>query len=496
MLFRHILVLALTAVLSSTSLTAQAIQGTVTNSAGDPVFGALVTFIDKYDQYNTFSGITDGTGHYQITLPTVSVQKETPAPFALRQNFPNPFNPSTTIPFTLDTAGQVRLTVYNVMGQRVATLLDDYCSPGAHTVNWHGLDDNGNNVSAGLYLYKLTFDNRHETRKMLLIDGGEGISSVSGSHGTSNSDGQVAFKKASGTTYNVKIEHESIVPFKKRGVMVSDSQTMDFVVIGMTFYKGFTFATIPGGTFQMGDVRNDGESDEKPVHTVTVSTFEMSIYEVTNAQYAKFLNEALATGYITVSGSSVTGKMGDWCNQRYCYVSDSSNSYPGNECIIVYSSGSFSVKSGFENWPATWVTWYGSKALAEYYGLDLAREAEWEYACRGGNQYTYGTANGTISTDTVNYKKKIGHPTDVDSYPANNYGLCDMSGNVQEWCNDWYGTYSSDSLIDPSGAQKASYRVYRGGRWSSPEYFCRSACRFYVNPDFSYHNLGFRVVRR
>ncbi len=478
--FRRILVLAVMIALCSSLHAASAVQGIVANSSDDPVSGALVTFTDESAPDNSFSGYTDGVGHYQITLPSVSVEEETPVPFALRQNFPNPFNPSTTIPFTLDTAGRVRLTVYNVMGQKIATLLDDYCSLGAHSVKWDGLDDNGNNVSAGLYLYKLTFGNRHETRKMLLIDGGSGISGVSGAKVTFNSDGQAAFKQAAGTSYTVKIEHESIVTYEENGVMVDDGQTLDFTVIGITVYEGLTFVTIPAVT---------SPYEMKHAYSVTLSSYEMSTTEVTNTQYAAYLTSVLASGDVASTSLSVTGLTGGWSGQEYLDLDC-------NFCEIGYRDGVFIVDSGKENRPVTAVTWYGSKAFANYYGFDLPTEAEWQYAASGGMNYEYSTDDGTIDDTKANYNNNIGHVIDVGSYPANPFGLYNMAGNVQEWCHDWYGSYPDGAADNYTGANSGSMRVSRGGDWLFYDSFCQSDRRFGFHPGSGLNPVGFRVVRR
>jgi len=345
----------------------------------------------------------------------------------------------------------------------------------------------------------------------IVLSTGTGLSGVTVTMGgvtaTTSSDGSYSFTDVADGNYTLSYEKSGYTMSQSSvSVTVSGSDvTVDTVTANETSsgggdphdIEGLTFVTIPGGTFQMGDSVGDLWSDCRPVHTVTVSTFEMSIYEVTNAQYAVYLTEALASGDITISSSTVTGKTGDWSGQQYINLSGYLSSYPDNDCKIVYSEGSFSVKPGYGNWPVAWVTWYGSKAFAEYYGLDLAREAEWEYACRGGNQYKYGTADGTISTSTVNnWDTGIKHPVDVGSYPANPYGLFDMSGNLWEWCSDWYGNYSSDSVSDPTGAQTGSTRVIRGGSWYYFAYYCRSAARSGYDPDGGSNYVGFRVVRR
>jgi formylglycine-generating enzyme required for sulfatase activity len=142
------------------------------------------------------------------------------------------------------------------------------------------------------------------------------------------------------------------------------------------------------------------------------------------------------------------------------------------------------------------VNWYGSKAFSEYYGWDLAREAEWEYACRGGKQYMYGTDDG--SKDKANYwNNGPNHPVNVKSNPKNPFGLYDMSGNVWEWCSDWYGSYSASPTTNPTGAQTGSKRVLRGGGWnSSSGSDCRSAVRYIGDLYGRSYGVGFRVVRR
>ena len=258
-----------------------------------------------------------------------------------------------------------------------------------------------------------------------------------------------------------------------------------------------TMVSIPGGTFEMGSV--NGDSIEKPVHTVTVSSFQMSQCEITNAQYAAYLNDAIEASdelqLITATTSSVEGA---YCDRGMVYI-DLEGSYDlDNRCWISFDGSSFSVEPGKEDWPVVYVTWYGARAFAMKYGFDLPTEAEWEYACRGGQQYEYGTDDGTISSAKANYGSNIGHPTDSGSYPANPFGLYDMSGNVREWCSDWYGEYSSESQSDPQGPDTDSRRVMRGGDWISEVDQCRSASRGSSSPeDNTYgHNAGFRVVQR
>ncbi len=136
-----------------------AVTGTVTDKNGDPVADATVTFIQENHPGNTVSAVTASDGGYSIGL-TVGVgdDTDTPRPFHLGQNYPNPFNPATTIPFALDARSRVTLTVYNIMGQRIAMLVNSEMEAGQHTLTWNGMDEAGNHVSTGVYLKLLSLD--------------------------------------------------------------------------------------------------------------------------------------------------------------------------------------------------------------------------------------------------------------------------------------------------------------------------------------------------
>ena len=323
-------------------------------------------------------------------------------------------------------------------------------------------------------------------------------------------DGFYTFINLPGISYEItpSLAGYMFVPENQMvSAIVDDTIVEDFIAVreggggGSNPYPvhGIDFVPIPGGTFQMGDEVGDLWSGCRPVHAVTLSSYEMSNYEITNAQYAQYLNEAKAENTIIIKKEIVTGASGSWSGQEYIYLSGYLRSYPGNDCKIATDSGNnFRVKNGYENWPVTWVTWYGAKAFAEHYGIDLPTEAEWEYACRGGQQYLYGTDDGTLDTSKVNYwDSEIDHPVPYYSYFANPFGLYNMSGNVWEWCHDWYGDYPSESVTDPTGPQDGSVRLLRGGGWY--EYGsgqCRSAGRTGDYPGSRHGSIGFRVVRR
>ena len=242
---------------------------------------------------------------------------------------------------------------------------------------------------------------------------------------------------------------------------------------------------IEAGEFRMGS--NSGGSNEKPVHSVYVDAFYMDKYEVTNAEYAAFLN---AKGKHAEAGK-------EWYLLGY------------SPSRIEYVSRKYQVKGGYENHPVTMVSWYGAMAYAAWKGKRLPTEAEWEKAARGGLsglKYPWGN---TIDSNRANYNNHVGDTTVVGKYAANGYGLHDMSGNVWEWCLDEYnaGFYAISPSQNPlSGAPSIQWlldnytgvktrRVLRGGSWANFASLVRVASRGSGTPTLSDGSDGFRCAR-
>ncbi|MDO4782958.1 MAG: SUMF1/EgtB/PvdO family nonheme iron enzyme [Capnocytophaga felis] len=227
-------------------------------------------------------------------------------------------------------------------------------------------------------------------------------------------------------------------------------------------------AIVEGGTFQMG-TPSRGDGDEI-LHTVTLSSFKISKYEITNAQYAKFL---------TAKG-----------NQR----ENGAIWYQGKD--IVKEGNGFKARAGRENYPVIFVTWHGAKAYAEWVGGSLPTEAQWEYAARGGNKSKGYTWSGSNNINEVAWYvgNSGGRLHEVGTKKPNELGIYDMSGNAWEWTADLYGPYSTAPQTDPTGATRGNNRVRRGASAFCTPNTNRSTNRSNRAPNGIRHNLGFRVV--
>jgi len=157
-----------------------------------------------------FTTRSDSIGNYTIDLPVehVGVDGRSPESFALPQNYPNPFNPATTISYSLPEPGNAVMDIFNMTGQKVATVVDEWRNAGIHTVQWDGHDDMGHGVSAGIYLYRLRFAGRTLTRKMLLLDG----AATGGAGGSSYRAVGQSYSDDSYMEYTLRIEKDGYIP--------------------------------------------------------------------------------------------------------------------------------------------------------------------------------------------------------------------------------------------------------------------------------------------
>ena len=239
---------------------------------------------------------------------------------------------------------------------------------------------------------------------------------------------------------------------------------------------------IPAGTFEMGSEDEDANDDEQPVHTVHLNAFYMDKYEVTNAQFKRFIDANPAWQKGNIEDRFHNGSyLRHW----------SSNNYP----------------DGKADYPVVNVSWYAAMAYAEWAGKRLPTEAEWEYAARGGlsgKKYPWGDDEPTAAY--ANYHRNVNDPTPVGRYAANGYGLYNMAGNVWEWCLDAYDSdfYAASESRNPiAGGEVDNFttiptdpsRVLRGGSRGFDALCLRVAYRSGRSPTFTSDYFGFRCAR-
>lgn len=223
-------------------------------------------------------------------------------------------------------------------------------------------------------------------------------------------------------------------------------------------WLGIEFIPIKGGTFEMGDLWGDGWGDEKPVHTVTVRDFYISKYEITFSQFDAFCD---ATGRIKPPDKG-------W---------------------------------GRGNRPVINVSWHEAVAFCEWLSqmtgtnVRLPTEAEWEYAARSGGKHEKwaGTNNGNSLENFTSYGNIGTHS--VGQKQPNGLGLYNMSGNVFEWCSDWYGEHSYKLQNNQRSFSSSGKRVIRGGSWNTAVQFMRCTSRNAEYPNIHRADLGFRVCK-
>ena len=257
-------------------------------------------------------------------------------------------------------------------------------------------------------------------------------------------------------------------------------------------------AYIPAGSFVMGNTFGGAcENDEYPVHTVYLDSYYIDKYEVTNEEYVNYLNNSLSSGLIEINAGEVYQAGASIL--YFDYVNNSEINYDGNV---------FSVASGKGNYPVGYVSWYGANSYAQYVAKRLPTEAEWEKAA-GWNSVTenktrYSFGN-TIDSSWCNYNNYYGGTTPVGYFDGTGerknacswYGCYDMSGNVWEWCNDWYNSdyYTGSPTNNPQGPDTGTTRVLRSGTYDHNYLGQRITDRITTIPTDMYKSVGFRCAK-
>lgn len=242
---------------------------------------------------------------------------------------------------------------------------------------------------------------------------------------------------------------------------------------------------IPAGTFQMGDIQGVGNNNEKPVRQVSIASFAIGRYEITNVEYVHFLNAVKRRGPIGEPWFVTKAEDGD--------------------SHIIESSGYFEVETDYENHPLTEVTWYGVTAYADWLSEQtgkpyrLPSEAEWEYAARAGSttQYWWGNEIEANRANCQNCGDSFDGTAPVGSFAPNSFGLYNTVGNVSEWVADIWGGYEAaptDGSAQTEGLSELF--VFRGGSWYSDAWGSRAAYRNGgVLPSSHNFMLGARLAR-
>lgn len=283
--------------------------------------------------------------------------------------------------------------------------------------------------------------------------------------------------------YNTKTDLDSIIFY---------NPTTDYLT------HKISLVVIPSGMFIMGSPQSEiNRNNNETQFPVSISSIKMSKYEITNEQFAEFLNAKK----VSSNGIDPTG---NYPSQALIF--------PYSAWGLLYSNSKWVPVSGYEKSPLVYVTWYGADEFSRYVGGNLPTEAQWEYACRATTTTTFYTGNCLTNAD-ANYNWNLPyvgcsnstsnypvHPINVGSYAPNAFGLYDMHGNVFEWCSDWIGTYPTSLQTNPTGPLSGTGKVARGGSWYHAAVYGRAANRNGNGDGSGYSQgfysgaLGFRVV--
>ncbi len=277
-----------------------------------------------------------------------------------------------------------------------------------------------------------------------------------------------------------------------------------------------TFATIPAGRFVMGtdDPRGYADDGEGPPHRIDLDSYVMGVHTVTNRDFAAFIDD---TAYRTTAEEIGTS---------FVFAGLLADDFPATRAVAAAPwwrevhgadwhrpEGPGSTVDGRETHPVVHVSWYDAVAYCDWAGLRLPTEAEWERAARGpedGHHFPWGDEREPDGEHRMNVFQGRFPQRDtgddgwvgtcpVGSFPANDFGLFETTGNVWEWCSDWFApdSYRRSPDRSPVGPHKGVARVMRGGSYLCHESYCwryRVDSRSANTPDSSAGNVGFRVA--
>ena len=304
--------------------------------------------------------------------------------------------------------------------------------------------------------------------------------------------------------YNWNTASETAGTFILRAVAIDNenAETENTVSISLTSSSSFTptMVRIPEGTFNMGDFFGDGSANELPIHTVTLDSFYIANSEVTQLEYETVIGTNPSDSLYGIGDNYPVNMVSYYDIMVFCNTASANMGL--NPCYTILGSTD----------PVTWGTvptstntdWDAVICDFSVNGYRLPTEAEWEYCAKDGVNWTdslrYSGCHEDIDLpDYVWYTSNSGGTShEVGNKLPNQLGLYDMSGNVYEWCYDWYGDtyYASSPASNPLGELSGSYRILKGGLWINSSSYLRTAYRHTGGyPEYRNYNIGFRLVR-
>ncbi len=486
--------------LSVESTTASSVTLRWTATGDDRSIGTATSYDIRYATSKTtpWDGMTEVEGE---PLPGASGQTESFSVDSLSESTTHYFQMlvADEVPNVSDLSNQATGTTRDgTAPSSVTTLAIGFPGPTGIQLTWTAVGDDGANGIATSYdvRYALTAS---EDWVAMIEATGEPVPQEAG-----EVERFVVGGLESGMTYYFRLR-----------VIDEDANESNF----SNEVSGLTMFPVPAGSFTMGSDAGEGEYDEDPEHTPTISAFYIDPYEVTNGMFAAALNWAAEQGLVDLTSSEI-GQPGGGKN----YIDLGGSLDASNECRVTFDGATFGVESGYTDHPVVFVTWYGAAAYCNWRstqdgrtpcydmstwecniaadGYHLPTEAEWEKAARGDvDERTYPWGED-LSCSLCDYSGCGGRPVAVDdpSYAGgvSPYGPTHMAGNVWEWCNDWYDEayYASSPTTDPAGPDAGTARVLRGGAWYAAGIFVRCANRSRSDPSDWFAGTGLRPVTR
>ena len=240
------------------------LEGTVRLESGEPVADAQVRIFDLSDlrQGAIARAMTDGTGYFALPLAALG-GRALPARFALGPNYPNPFNPSTIIPYQLAASSQVRLEVFNLLGQRITTLVDEERPAGFHTATWTATDGAGRAVGAGVYIYRMTVEAESQTGRMVLIDGQAGVSAVGTASVMPSASGVGVSNEAEAQVYGLIVSGRGLAPYVDSSFRVAGGMAPVELVVSSGSHSAGKAMDDDCALCDLLDVFNDQQEEEE-----------------------------------------------------------------------------------------------------------------------------------------------------------------------------------------------------------------------------------------